>query len=226
MRNILFSSALAIVFAFPAYAQVGVEGVEDVSAVETPVSPDAVAAEADMPPEDVDASQAPAPAANAPVSPSTNGDVVAALPSPDQPQPAVTAMEKEINQRLSYLRPNVDLTKMPSLFFSIWEHDLVSDARRGLTTRAPGIDDGVAPVSGPRDIALGGIVYAGSKDWTIWLNNIRVSPTAIPEEVMDLKVYKEYIELEWFDGSTNQIYPIRLRAHQRFNLDTRMFLPG
>lgn len=221
MRNILFSSALAIVLVFPAYAQIGME---DAPVVETPASPEGVVPEGDVPAEAADAS--PASATNAPAQQSANGDVVAALPPPDQPQPAVTAMEKEINQRLSYLRPNIDLSKMPSLFFSVWEHDLVSDARRGLTTRAPGIDDGVAPVAGPRDIALGGIVYAGSKNWTIWLNNIRVSPTAIPEEVMDLKVYKEYIELEWFDGATNQIYPIRLRAHQRFNLDTRMFLPG
>jgi hypothetical protein len=115
---------------------------------------------------------------------------------------------------------------MPSLFFSVWEHDLITDARRGLTTRFPGSDDGVAEVAGPRDISLGGIVYANSKDWTIWLNNMRVSPTAIPDEVIDLRVTKDYVELEWFDETTNKIFPIRLRAHQRFNLDARIFLPG
>ena len=99
------------------------------------------------------------------------------------------------------------------------------DARRGLNTRMPGTDDGVG-VTGPREISLAGIVYRGAKEWTIWLNDLRVSPTAIPDEVLDLKVHKDYIELEWFDSSTNQIFPIRLRAHQRFNLDTRMFLPG
>lgn len=223
MRNILFGSALALIFTLPAFAQTLVEEVAPVAEEATAVPSDETPA-SEIP--DVSEMAASPETTPPPAVPAANGDVVAALPPADQPQPAISAMENEINQRLSYLRPNVDLNTMPSLFFSIWEHDLVSDARRGLTTRAPGIDDGVAPVAGPRDISLGGIVYAGSKDWTIWLNNIRVSPTAIPEEVMDLKVYKEYIELEWFDGSTNQIYPIRLRAHQRFNLDTRMFLPG
>jgi hypothetical protein len=122
----------------------------------------------------------------------------------------------------------VNVEDMKSLFFTVWEHDLVLDARRGLLTRLPGDDDGVTPtaITGPRDIALGGIVYVSRKDWTIWLNNVRVSPSSIPEEILDLKVYKSHIDLEWFDPTTNQVFPIRLRAHQRFNLDTRMFLPG
>lgn len=173
-----------------------------------------------------------------PVSPETavvaapaDGTVVAAVPPAapsvaDQmiPQP-LTEIEREISQQLSFQAPTVNPNLMPSLFFTVWEHDLVIDARRGLTTRMPGTDDGV-PAAGPRDLALGGIVYRNGKDWTIWLNSLRISPNAIPEEVLDLKVYKDYVELEWFDASTNQIFPIRLRAHQRFNLDTRMFLPG
>ncbi len=138
---------------------------------------------------------------------------------------SMTPIEKEINEQIGFMKPAVNVNTIPSLFFTVWEHDLISDARRGLRTRAPGTDDGLG-VSGARDIALGGIVYRSSKDWTIWLNNTRVSPTAIPDEVMDLKVFKDYIELEWFDGSTNRIFPIRLRPHQRFNLDTRIFLPG
>lgn len=135
-----------------------------------------------------------------------------------------SSIEKEISDRLMLLQPKVDVNQMPSLFFSDWEHDLIVDARRGLVTRPPG-DDGLGN-EGERDIALGGIVYVSSDDWTIWLNGTRVTPNAIPADVMDLKVYKEYVELEWFDAPTNQIFPIRLRAHQRFNLDTRIFLPG
>lgn len=142
-----------------------------------------------------------------------------------------SAAENTLNEQIAFRKPNVNINTMLSLFFTAGEHDLILDARRGLTTRSPETDDGVpeeqtmAP-TGPRDISLGGIVYHGKKDWTIWLNSMRVSPEALPDKVMDLKVYKDYIELEWFDSQTNQIYPIRLRPHQRFNLDTRMFLPG
>lgn len=156
-----------------------------------------------------------------------DGAVIAAVPPSESvmiPNPA-TPIEKEISEQLSYQKPTVNVNLMPSLFYTVWEHDLVLNARRGLTTRMPGTDDGVNE-TGPRDIALGGIVYHGAKEWTIWLNNLRVAPDAIPEEVLDLKVHKDYIELEWFDETTNQIFPVRLRPHQRFNLDTRMFLPG
>jgi hypothetical protein len=53
-----------------------------------------------------------------------------------------------------------------------------------------------------------------------------VTPEALPEEIMDLKVYKEHVDLKWLDYYTNRIFPIRIRAHQRFNMDTRIFLPG
>lgn len=167
------------------------------------------------------------PDAPAPIADSTA--VVAAVPAQQQAAEAamrpVSRIEQEINDQLAYLRPNIDVDTMKSLFYTVWEHDLVLDARRGLTTRAPGTDDGVAPEA-TRDIALGGIVYRSGEDWTIWLNNIRVQPDAIPAEVLNLKVHKTYVDLEWFDNNTNQVFPIRLRAHQRFNLDTRMFLPG
>ena len=151
------------------------------------------------------------------------GASVAALPPVASQGAPMSQMEKEINERLTYLKPTVNVSNIPSLFFSVWEHDLVTDARRGLTTRS---DEGGMMAAGPRDVSLGGIVYVSSADWTIWLNNTRITPDAIPGEIMDLKVFKEHIDLEWFDSSTNQIYPIRLRSHQRFNLDTRIFLPG
>ncbi len=154
-----------------------------------------------------------------------NGEMVSALPDPHARTAGMSRIEREINERLDFLKPSVDVNSMPSLFMSVWEHDLVIDARRGLVTRDPVTDDGITE-SGPRDVSLGGIVYLARGEWTIWLNSMRVSPTAIPDQIIDLKVFKDYIELEWFDAPTNQIYPIRLRPHQRFNLDTRMFLPG
>ncbi|NCT40744.1 MAG: hypothetical protein GW778_03665 [Alphaproteobacteria bacterium] len=127
----------------------------------------------------------------------------------------------------------------PSLLFTYWEQVAIEDARNSTgQNRAPTDseigrvlgtdtdDERVMPPPEERNIALSGIAYKGNKNWTIWLNGKRVTPDAIPEEAIDLKVFKQYIEIKWFDEYTNQIIPIRLRAHQRFNIDNRMFLPG
>jgi hypothetical protein len=127
----------------------------------------------------------------------------------------------------------------PPLVLTYWEHIAIKEARnaRGLV-RPPSeselmrdlktTDQAPKPKPPPeqREIRLGGLVYHGKKDWVIWLNDRRVTPEALPTEVLDLIVYKEYVEMKWFDEWSNQIYPIRLRPHQRFNIDTRIFLPG
>lgn len=82
------------------------------------------------------------------------------------------------------------------------------------------------PPQDQRFIALGGILYQSGKAWTIWLNGQRVTPDALPEEVLDLRVFKEYVEMRWYDIYTKRIIPIRLRANQRFHMDARIFLPG
>jgi hypothetical protein len=208
MKPILLSALLLAASSLPAFAQE--------ADIQTPPATNIVVPEARTPPPVAGAADGPA----APAATTT----VASVPPAEDESASMTPIEKEINEQLAYLRPTVNIETMPSLFFSIWEHDLVRDARRGLNTR-DGSDDGVE-ITGPRDISLGGIVYASGKDWTIWLNNIRISPKRMPSEVMDLKVYRTHIDLEWFDAQTNQIFPIRLRPHQRFNLDTRIFLPG
>ncbi len=126
------------------------------------------------------------------------------------------------------------------ILFTYWEHVAIQDARnsRGLV-RAPSAEElarslrtrddlEVKPRPPPeeRELFLSGIVYKQGKNWTIWLNGKRVTPDALPVEILDLKVYKTYVEMKWFDEYTNQIFPIRLRPHQRFNIDTRIFLPG
>lgn len=131
----------------------------------------------------------------------------------------------------------LDPERLNSLFFSTWTHSLLDEARRGLKARAPtsgevaaAMNDGLgedAPKDpGIRELALGGILYANAKDWTVWLNGQRVRQDAMPPEILDLRVFKTYIDLRWFDAYTNQVFPIRLRPHQRFNLDSRIFLPG
>lgn len=118
-----------------------------------------------------------------------------------------------------------------TLFFTAWQHALLQEAKIGFTTRAPepgevgtASNEGAAP--GIRELSLGGIAFANSKKWTVWLNTVRVTPDAIPDQVLDIKVSRSHIDLKWFDRFTNKIYPVRLRPHERFNLDSRIFLPG
>lgn len=144
----------------------------------------------------------------------------------------VTGKGEEVEKKI--INPN----DIPSILFTYWEHTAIADAKRfrgetrgvsqseltrDLETRQ---SDKPKPPPEKREIKLGGIVYVKADEWTIWLNNQRVTPKAIPPEVMDLKVHKEYIEMKWFDDYTNQIFPLRLRTHQKFNIDTRVFLPG
>jgi len=118
-----------------------------------------------------------------------------------------------------------------SLVFTAWQHALLQEAKIGFTTRAP---DSVASGSGSagqgapglRELSLGGIAFMSGQKWTVWLNKVRVTPDAIPEEVLDIKVSRSHIDLKWFDRYTNKIYPVRLRPQERFNLDSRIFLPG
>lgn len=137
----------------------------------------------------------------------------------------IPAAETEINP-----------VQLRSLVFTYWEHNAISDAKRsrGTNVRAPtaselqnaGEEEALKPPPEEREITLGGIVYVSKGDWTIWLNGKRVTPTALPKEALYISVHKEYVELKWFDDWTNQIFPVRLRPHQRFNIDTRIFLPG
>lgn len=127
-------------------------------------------------------------------------------------------------------------SSVPSLIFKPNQYALLREARIGFNTRAPTSaeiaragnpnDPNYRPPMTLRDIKLGGIAYNTPDDWTIWLNNSRVTPDALPAEAMDLRVYKDFIEVKWFDSVSNQVFPIRLRMNQRFNLDTHVFLPG
>lgn len=141
---------------------------------------------------------------------------------------------QEAYQRTLKMRgePEIRPQQIKTLFFTRWQHALLQEAKRGFWTRRPDeyelsrSDTPEVRVRGPREIALGGIVYTASEDWVVWLNGQRLTPDAIPKQVMDIRVGKDYIELKWYDSWTNLIFPVRLRTHQRFNLDSRIFLPG
>lgn len=145
-------------------------------------------------------------------------------------------IEKELKEKLKkdVFRPS----NIPSLVFTPSQHAMLSEARLGFNTRIPTpaeLQPGDAPSPedpnyrappSVRQLSLGGIVFNTPDEWTIYLNNKRITPEAMPAEAVDLRVYKDFIELRWFDVQTNQIFPVRLRPNQTFNLDGRVFLPG
>ncbi len=160
-----------------------------------------------------------------------NEDVQKELPFLSPIQKSGNKLVDEMVDRIELVRPRIDPTLIPSMFFTPSEESLIQEARLGLTTRAPTdseirrAEDGTV-IKGPRELSLGGIVYLSAGDWTIWLNGQKVTPDRIPPEVLDIVVRKNTVKIKWFDEYTNQIFPIKLRSHQRFNIDTRVFLPG
>lgn len=141
---------------------------------------------------------------------------------------------QEMLERLKFRAPTVQLNQIPSLFFTSDEAALIASVRSGVIARPPTereLNEGdreeeVRPEPGIRELSLGGIVYKSSSDWTIWMNGQKITPDRIPPQVLDIRVRKDHIKLKWFDPYTNQIFPIKLKPHQRFNVDTRIFLPG
>lgn len=136
-----------------------------------------------------------------------------------------------IEQKSTDVKPD----KISSLFFTYWQHQSIIDSKniRGVVRPPTEAElaaiergDDLKPDPSERYLSLSGIVFTNDDDWTIWFNGKRVTPDAVPAEVLDLKVYKNYIEIKWFDDYTNQVFPIRLKSHQRFNMDQRIFLPG
>lgn len=138
--------------------------------------------------------------------------------------------------RIKLKEPSVNTNQMASLFFTTWEENLVADARKGLVTRPATVEEveesqeqvakAAPPPMGPRELSLGGIVFISSGDWAVWLNGQKITPDKLPPEIVDIRVQKDYIKLKWYDAYTNQIFPIKLKSHQRFNIDSRIFLPG
>lgn len=163
---------------------------------------------------------------------------VASLPDAQVPPEVLIlrGIEKELKERFKkevFVKSNI-----PSLVFAPWQHALLDEARIGFNTRTPSSselkngdlpspnDPNYRPPPAVRIISLSGIVFNTPDEWTIYLNKRRITPENIPSEAVDLRVYKDFIELRWFDSQTNQIFPIRLRPNQTFNLDGRVFLPG
>lgn len=146
-------------------------------------------------------------------------------------------IEEELKEKYKkelYIPPSIQ-----SLIYLPAQQSLLREARGGFNTQLPAgprttgnlpLTDTKMPLeSGApsvRSLSLGGIVFLNPDDWTIWLNKKRITAAKLPREAVDLRVYKDFIELRWFDTQTNQIFPIRLRPNQTFSLDAKTFVPG
>lgn len=104
--------------------------------------------------------------------------------------------------------------------------DFVPDSGQ-LLPGAEGVQDvEPLPPPGERELRLSSLVYVDNKNWAVWLNETEIRPGQIPENASNMEVTRHYVDIEWHDPYTNQIFPVRLRPNQRFNLDMRVFLPG
>jgi hypothetical protein len=154
---------------------------------------------------------------------------------PSYAQEDLNLQINEVDDRIQLNDPQVELDQILSLFLTIGEQNLLIEARKGFMTRPPtesefnqeqrNAEKVDRPLS-PREVSLGGLLYSSSNDWTIWINSQKITPKNIPPAILDIEVYKDHIKMKWLDFQTNQIFPIKLQTHQRFNLDTRIFLPG
>lgn len=139
---------------------------------------------------------------------------------------------------LAAVNKNISPADLKTLFFVEREYRALKDAQNTKGAVRPVSDAEVRPTESvdlasipkpppeQRELRLGGILFTSKNDWVIWLNDKRVTPNAIPSEVLDLRVHQSYIEVKWLDEWSGQIFPIRLKPHQRFNFDSRIFLPG
>jgi hypothetical protein len=134
--------------------------------------------------------------------------------------------------------PNPPISELKPLFWMPEELEIINQVKRGVIHVVPIdeseiqgglIDDTIemAPKTYliPRDLKLSGLIYNTEDDWSLWINGIKVTPKKKMDEIRHLSVYKDYIEIKWFDAETNRIYPVRMRPYQRFNIDTGRFLP-
>ena len=168
---------------------------------------------------------------------SSEEDAVAENEEEPEPEPELKSVPDKKAKFMAMIKKNRNhsIDQMPSLFFTYWQHQSIIKAKESHGVSRPPTKAELKALESAekvgfdpekRYVYLGGIVYNDEDDWIIWLNGKRVIPDAVPEEVLDLRVYKDYIEVKWLDEYTNSVFPLRLRAHQRFNLDMMIFLPG
>lgn len=124
-----------------------------------------------------------------------------------------------------------DPSMLSSVLLTYWEYSEIEEAKKLIgKIKTPDTETDFSndrkPAPEERYVHLQGILYSSKNDWIVWVNGKQIKPDALPVEALSMDVFKDYIEIRWYDDYTNQIFPLRLRPLQRFHMDTRMFLPG
>jgi hypothetical protein len=152
--------------------------------------------------------------------------------------PELRILKKVEEELKSKFKSNVYVpVNIPSLFFTPAQQTLLSSARQGFNNALPSDEDmaGLAAsdpnateaiIPSVTEISLGGILFNGDENWVIWLNGARTTKETLPKEIIDIQVGADYIQLKWFDEATNQIFPVRLRPNQKFDITKKVFLPA
>lgn len=123
--------------------------------------------------------------------------------------------------------PDVRAENMPSLFLEPQELALIHEAQMGFTNDGNGESGGNnSVVGGNRFISVSGLLYKNPQKWVVWVNGMRITPQEIPPEIIDIRVGSEIVRIKWYDRMTNKIYNVRLRVHQKYNIDSGLILPG
>jgi len=142
---------------------------------------------------------------------------------------------QEIIDLIVFSDPKIFPFQMKTMFFTDEELELIISYENGATAANPDeaeINTAEEQLelyqvgSGIREISLAGILYVSKKDWIIWMNGQKMTPKILAPEIIDIEVQKDFIRVDWYDSQSNQIFPIKLKPHQRFNIDSRIFLPG
>ena len=124
----------------------------------------------------------------------------------------------------------IKVVQKDSLFFSNNEIASIMRANQGFIAPVAAFDpknQSDRPADpGPRTLALSGIVYQSPHEWTIWLNNQRITPKNIPDHIMGVTVSKDLVHLRYMDIANQRIVNLTLRAHQTYFLDTDTIVSG
>jgi hypothetical protein len=151
---------------------------------------------------------------------------------PNTPLPNIQVIDR-VNQDVDQEIKRLDKVEggVPSLLFTEGEYAslmaAIASYRSGNYLSPGDVDPAFdVPMISNRHLVLAGISYGNGQNWVIWLNGTRMTPESLSPEVRDIKVYKNYVEVRWFDDVTQAVIPVRLRPNQRFNLDTQSFNPG
>ncbi len=120
--------------------------------------------------------------------------------------------------------------KISSLFFTPNQLAAIARANQGFIAPKESYDpnnqSNRPQDPGPRVVTLAGIVYQGPKDWTVWLNDERVTPKNIPDHIMGITVEKDKVHLRWMDIANQRVVNITLQSNQKYLLDSDQIVPG